>query len=115
VLRDAALKGRDFLDVGRFPTLEFKSTAVRSLGKGRLEVDGNLTICGRTRTVTLRVDGPLARGRDSSGRERLGARAQSSLRRSDFGMVWSAALEAGGLLVGDLVKIELDVSLVRPF
>jgi polyisoprenoid-binding protein YceI len=107
-LRDAALRSRDFLDVEQFPTLDFASTAVRSAGRERLEIDGNLTIHGTTRTVTLQVEGPFPRG----GGERLRARARTSIRRSDFGVVWGAAVEAGGVVVGDVVKIELDVSLV---
>jgi len=111
--RDAHLKSADFFDVAAYPTLEFVSKSVQVKGKDDVEITGDLTIHGTTRSVTMALEGPFPGGVDPFGKQRLGATARTTIKRSDFGMKWNAAVEAGGVLVADEVKIELDVSLVR--
>lgn len=110
--RDAHLRSPDFLDVEQYPSLSFHSTATRSLGDGRLEVDGELTIRGATRPVTLEVEF-LGSATDPWGGERAGFSARTEINREDFGLTWNAPLAAGGVLVGRRVKIELEVEAVR--
>ena len=111
--RDAHLKSPDFLDVEKYPTITFKSNSVTTNGNGELQVKGDLTIHGVTKEVTLKVEGPSSEEKDPYGNTRIGASANTRIKRSDFGLVWNAALETGGVVVGDNVKIELDVSLIK--
>jgi len=78
-----------------------------------LKVAGNLTIHGVTKPVVLSVEGPTAEGKDPWGNTRIGASGKTKIKRSDFGLTWNAALETGGILVGDDLKIELEVSLIK--
>lgn len=111
--RDAHLKSGDFLDVEKYPEIRFRSTRVESSVDGELRVEGELTIRDVTRPVVLQVEGPSAEGRDPWGGVRVGATATTKIKRSDFGITWNAALEAGGILVGDDLKIEIDAQLVQ--
>ncbi len=111
--RDAHLKSADFLDVEKYPTITFKSTKVESTGDDELKVTGDLTIHGATKSVALKVEGPTAEGKDPWGNARIGASATTKIKRSEFGLTWNAALETGGILVGDDLKIELEVSLIK--
>ena len=111
--RDAHLKSADFLDVEKYPTITFKSKKIEPAGDGELKITGGLTIHGVTKDVVLKVDGPTAAGKDPWGNTRIGASATTKIRRSDFGLTWNAALEAGGVLVGDDLKLELEVSLIK--
>jgi polyisoprenoid-binding protein YceI len=110
--RDAHLRSADFFDAEKYPTITFVSTAARRRGDG-LELTGDLTIAGTTRPVTLTVDELTPEQTDPWGNLRLGATARTKIRRSDFGMRWNAALEAGGVLVGDEVSIQLEVEMIR--
>ncbi len=109
--RDAHLKSADFFDVARFPTLTFKSTKVEPAGQGRLRVTGDLTIHGVTRPVVLDVTGPTPVIKDPYGRLRAGASATTTSTRKDFGLVWNASLDAGGVVVGDEVAITIAIEL----
>ena len=111
--RDAHLKSADFFDVEKFPTLSFKSTRVKSTGDGELAVAGDLTIHGVTRKVVFAVEGPTAPAKDPWGNTRIGVSATTKINRKDFGLTWNAALETGGILVGDEVTITLDVQFVK--
>jgi polyisoprenoid-binding protein YceI len=111
--RDAHLKSADFFDVEKFPTLSFKSTRVSRTGDGELAVAGNLTIHGVTRPVVFNVEGPTAPGKDPWGNTRVGLSATTKVNRKDFGLTWNAALETGGILVGDDVTITLDVQFIK--
>jgi polyisoprenoid-binding protein YceI len=109
--RDGHLKSPDFLDVEKFPKLTFRSTRV----SGTLEqfkLTGDLTIHGVTKPVTLDVTAE-GQAKDPWGGERAGFTATTSLKRSDFGLNWNQVLEAGGLLVGDEVKISIDAELLK--
>lgn len=110
--RDAHLKGSDFFDVEHYPTIEFVSKSAKATSDG-LEIVGDLTIRGITREVTLAVEGPSAPHKDPWGNTRIGAVATTKIKRTDFNMVWNVALEAGGILVGEDVKVTLDVSLIK--
>ncbi len=110
--RDAHLRSGDFFDVEHHPTMTFKSRALRRGGAG-LELVGDLTLRGTTREVVLAVDGPTPEHVDPWGNTRVGAAATTKIKRSEFGVTWNTALEAGGVLVGDEVTVHLDVSLVR--
>lgn len=110
--RDAHLKSPDFLDVEKFPTLTFRSTKiVQHSGGGK--VTGDLTIHGVTHEITLDVEGPTEAMKDPYGKERRAASATTTLSRKDFGLTWNAALEAGGVMVGDEVKITIDIEAIR--
>jgi polyisoprenoid-binding protein YceI len=111
--RDGHLKSADFLDVEKFPTIAFTSKKVEAAGDGELKVTGDLTIHGTTKEVVLAVDGPTGETKDPFGNVRVGAAAKTKIKRSEFGLTWNAALETGGFLVGDELKIELDISAIR--
>jgi polyisoprenoid-binding protein YceI len=111
--RDAHLKSPDFFDVEKFPTLSFKSTRISRARDGELAVAGDLTIHGVTRNVVFNVEGPTAPGKDPWGNTRLGLSATTKVNRKDFGLTWNAALETGGILVGDEVTITLDVQFIK--
>ncbi len=111
--RDGHLKTADFLDVEKFPTLTFKSTRVVKSKSGDVNVSGDLTIHGVTRNVELAVEGPSAPMKDPWGNTRIGLSATTHINRKDFGLTWNAALETGGILVGDEVNITLDVQFIK--
>jgi polyisoprenoid-binding protein YceI len=111
--RDTHLKSADFLDVAQSPTIDFKSTSIKKDSADEMTVTGNLTIHGVTKPVVLKVEGPTAEGKDPWGNTRIGASATTKIKRSDFGLTWNAALETGGILVGDDLKIELEVQLIK--
>jgi polyisoprenoid-binding protein YceI len=111
--RDAHLKSADFFDAEKFPVLTFKSTGVRKAAEGELAVTGDLTLHGVTRSVTFAVEGPSEPGKDPWGNLRIGLSAAAKISRKDYGLVWNAALETGGVLVGDDVAIVLDVQFIQ--
>jgi polyisoprenoid-binding protein YceI len=111
--RDAHLKSADFFHVEKFPTLHFKSTGINVVGKGELSVEGDLTIHGVTRKVRFAVEGPTPPAKDPWGNTRIGVSASTKINRKDFGLTWNAALETGGILVGDEVTITLDAQFVK--
>jgi polyisoprenoid-binding protein YceI len=110
--RDGHLKSADFLDVEKFPTITFKSTGVKPSGNGG-EVTGDLTIHGVTKSVTLEVEGPVPEIKDPWGLHRIGGSATAKINRKDFGLTWNSALETGGVLVGDEIKISIEFEAVR--
>lgn len=111
--RDAHLKSADFFDADKFPTLAFRSTAVTRDGESELAVDGELTIHGVTRGVRFAVEGPTAPGKDPWGNTRIGLSATTRINRKDYGLTWNAALETGGILVGEEVTITLDIQFIK--
>jgi polyisoprenoid-binding protein YceI len=111
--RDTHLKSADFFHVEKFPELSFKSTRVSIPGEGELTVEGDLTIHGVTRKVTFSVEGPTPPSKDPWGNTRIGVSATAKINRKDFGLTWNAALETGGILVGDEVTITLDVQFIK--
>jgi polyisoprenoid-binding protein YceI len=111
--RDTHLKSEDFLHVEKFPTLTFKSTRISLVRDGELAVEGDLTIRGVTRKVVFSVDGPTPPTKDPWGNTRVAVSATTKINRKDYGLTWNAALETGGILVGDEVTITLDVEFVK--
>ncbi|MGO8819024.1 MAG: YceI family protein [Terriglobia bacterium] len=111
--RDTHLKSADFFHVEKHPTLSFKSTGIKRTSDGELAVTGDLTIRGITRNVEFKVEGPTAPAKDPWGNTRLGLSATTKINRKDFGLTWNAALETGGILVGEDVTITLDVQFVK--
>ncbi len=109
--RDAHLKSPDFLDVAAFPELTFKSTRVEVISGDRLNVTGDLTLHGVTRPVVLSVE-HTGRAKDPWGNQRAGFSATASIDRKEFGLTWNQLLEAGGVMVGDRVDIEIEVEAV---
>lgn len=111
--RDTHVKGADFLDVERYPTIEFKSTSVKKSGATGLEVTGDLTVHGITKPVVLNVEEISPETKDPWGNTRIGASAKTKIKRSDFGLKWNAPLETGGVLVGDDVKLEFELEFLK--
>jgi polyisoprenoid-binding protein YceI len=113
--RDGHLRSGDFLNADEFPTLTFRSTRVEGAAKGegdRLEVTGELTIRGVAKEVTLDAvyEGT---GKDPWGGTRAGVRATAKIDRRDWGLTWNQALETGGILVGNDLRIEIEVQAVK--
>ncbi|NNM98304.1 MAG: YceI family protein [Candidatus Eremiobacteraeota bacterium] len=105
--RDTHLKSADFLDVEHFASIDFKSTQVEGSGE-KFRLHGVLSIHGVSRPVVLEAAFE-GRATDPWGNARIGFTAQTTIGRKDFGLTWNQALETGGLLVGDEVRIELNV------
>ena len=111
--RDGHLKSEDFFHAEKFPTITFKSSSIKKVGDGELAVEGDLTIRGITRKVVFAVEGPTPPAKDPWGNSRIAVSAVTKINRKDFGLTWNAALETGGILVGDEVTITLDVQFVK--
>ena len=111
--RDAHLKSPDFLDVEKFPTLDFKSQTIDIVRDGELSVEGNLTIHGVTHKVRFAVEGPTPPTRDPWGNTRVAISAIAKINRKDFGLTWNVALETGGVVVGEEVQLTIDVELAK--
>lgn len=108
--RDAHLKSADFLEADAYPTLEFNSTRIEG-EPGDFTIHGNLTLHGVTRQVALKAEFE-GRSPDPWGGQRAGYSAHTTINRKDFGLTWNAALETGGVMVGEEVRIELNVEAV---
>ncbi len=111
--RDQLLKSAEFFDVEKFPTISFISKKVAPVGEGEWKVTGDLTLHGVTREVVLDVEGPTPEVKDPWGNFKVGATATTKLNRKDFGLGWNVKLEAGGLLVGEEVAIQLEIEMAR--
>ena len=109
--RDAHLKSPDFFDVAAHPTITFVSKRAEAAGPGKFRLIGDLTMRGVTKEVVLDVEGPTEPF-TAQGNRRVGATATTTLNRQDFGVSWSRALDGGGVVVGDEVKVRLDLALV---
>lgn len=109
--RDKHLRSADFFDADTFPKLRFVSTKVEDLGGGRYQVHGELTIRDVTKQIALEAQHG-GQGKDPWGNQRIAFSGTTSLNRADFGLTWNQVLEAGGILVGERVDIEIDVQAV---
>jgi len=109
--RDTHLKSADFFETDKYPTITFTSTKVEKSGAG-FKATGDLTMHGVTAPVTLEVEGPTAEQKDPWGNQRAGASATAKINRKDWGLRWNGALEAGGVLVGEQVKLEIELSMI---
>ena len=110
--RDTHLRSADFFDVENFPTLTFKSRRVQAIKGDAFQLVGDLTIKDITREVVLDVEVEGFQ-KDPWGNQKAGFSASTKVNRKEFGLTWNQALETGGLLVGDDVKISLDVQLLQ--
>jgi len=114
--RDDHLRSADFFDAANHPEMTFRSTAVRALGDGRFEVDGDLTIRGTTRPVTLESElgGMIRRQGQQGARRTVAFTGETRIKRQDFGLAWNRAWETGGFVVGDQVRILLEIEANAP-
>ena len=111
--RDGHLKSADFFEAEKHPTMMFKSTKVERKADDEYRVTGDLTMHGVTKPVTFAVEGPSAPGKDPWGNTRIGLSATTKINRKDFGLNWNAALETGGILVGEDVQISLELQFIK--
>jgi polyisoprenoid-binding protein YceI len=111
--RDEDLRGPDFLDVAKFPTITFASKKVEQVAADRYKVTGDLTMHGVTKEVTLDVQGSPQPLNDPFGNVKLGGVATTRLNRQDFGIAWSKALDGGGVVVGDDVDVTIDLEVTK--
>jgi polyisoprenoid-binding protein YceI len=110
--RDTHLRSADFFDVDKFPHITFASKRPLSRNGSEFKLVGDLTMHGVTREVVLDVT-EEGRGKDPWGGDRIGFSATTKVKRSEFGLTWNQALETGGMLVSDDVKILLELELVK--
>jgi polyisoprenoid-binding protein YceI len=110
--RDAHLRSADFFDVEKYPTMKFRSTRIEKTGDNRFDVVGDLTIKNVTREITFNVTSE-GQGKDPYGSRHWGFSAETTINRKDFGLNWNVALETGGWLVGDLIKVNVDLEAVQ--
>ena len=109
--RDDHLRSADFLDATNFPELTFTSTRITG-DASEFKVVGNLTIRGVTREITLEATNEGS-GKDPWGGERIGFSAKTKLDRREFGLTWNQAIEAGGVVVGNEVKVSIEIEAVK--
>ena len=107
--RDAHLRTNDFFDAPRYPRITFSSRSVQEVGPRTYRVGGDLTIKGTTRAVAVDFEHTGA-ARDPFGTTRLGFEGATTIKRTDYGVVWNAALETGGVLVSETVPLEFEIS-----
>ena len=110
--RDGHLKSPDFFEVAKFPTMTFVSKKLTDEG-GKKELTGDLTLHGVTKSVTLDLEGPSKEQTDPQGKTRRAFSATTSIHRQDFGLVWGKNLASGDAMVGDDIKVELDIEVVK--
>ncbi|GHD29938.1 polyisoprenoid-binding protein [Streptomyces violarus] len=110
--RDGHLKSADFFKADEFPTMTFRSTKAESLGGDDYRITGDLTILGTTRPLAIELEFNGA-AKDPFGNERVGFEGKAEILRSDWGLTWNAALETGGVLVSDKIKLNFDISAIR--
>jgi len=109
--RDKHLRTPDFFDVETFPTLTFQTSRITKRGPETYDVTGTLTLHGVSKELVLPV-AHMGKAKDPWGGDRLGFEAETTLNRKDFGLNWNAMLEAGGFLVGDEVKVSIEIQAV---
>jgi len=111
--RDEHLRSPEFFDAAKYPTLTFRSKRVDAHGADEFKLTGDLTIHGVTKEVTFDVEGPTPSVKDPWGNTRAGITAAAKINRKDFGVAWNGLTEAGGLVVGDEVKITIEAELIE--
>ncbi|GGX76638.1 YceI family protein [Streptomyces minutiscleroticus] len=110
--RDGHLKSADFFKTEEFPSMTFRSTSVEALGGDDYRITGDLSILGTTKPLTIDLEFNGA-AKDPFGNERVGFEGKAELLRSEWGLTWNAALETGGVLVSDKIKLNFDISAVK--
>lgn len=110
--RDGHLLSPDFFDAAQFPKITFESTAFNKKNEGEYTLNGNLSLHGETKAVSLEVEfGGIAK--DPWGNTKAGFTITSKLNRKDFGLTWNSALETGGVLVGEEVKLAIELQFIK--
>ncbi|MFH9552372.1 YceI family protein [Streptomyces sp. NPDC051445] len=110
--RDGHLKTADFFKTDEFPTMTFRSTSAQALGGDDYRITGDLTILGVTKPLTIDLEFNGA-AKDPFGNERVGFEGKAEILRSAWGLTWNAALETGGVLVSDKIKLNFDISAIK--
>ncbi|MFI5978706.1 YceI family protein [Streptomyces sp. NPDC051452] len=110
--RDGHLKSADFFKIDEFPKMTFRSTKVEALGGDDYRVTGDLSLLGVTKPISIDLEFNGA-AKDPFGNERVGFEGKAEILRSEWGLTWNAALETGGVLVSDKIKLNFDVSAIR--
>lgn len=110
--RDGHLKSADFFKTDEFPTMTFRSTSAEALGGDDYRITGDLEILGTTKPITIDLEFNGA-AKDPFGNERVGFEGKSEILRSEFGLTWNAALETGGVLVSEKIKLNFDISAIK--
>ncbi|WP_416960251.1 YceI family protein [Streptomyces sp. Agncl-13] len=110
--RDGHLKSADFFKTEEFPTMTFRSTSAEALGGDDYRITGDLEILGTTKPITIDLEFNGA-AKDPFGNERVGFEGKAEIMRSDFGLTWNAALETGGVLVSEKIKLNFDISAIK--
>ena len=110
--RDGHLKSADFFKADEFPAMTFRSTKAEALGGDDYRITGDLTILGTTRPLAIDLEFNGA-AKDPFGNERVGFEGKAEISRSEWGLTWNAALETGGMLVSDKIKLVFDISAIR--
>jgi polyisoprenoid-binding protein YceI len=110
--RDEHLRTGDFFDASTFPEITFRSTAAERLGEDSYRMTGDLTVKGTTRPVTLDL-AYNGSAKDLYGNERVGFEGTAKIDRTDWGLTYNAALETGGVLIGEQVKLRFDISAIK--
>ncbi|MEU9628389.1 YceI family protein [Streptomyces luteogriseus] len=110
--RDGHLKSADFFKADEFPAMTFRSTKTEALGGDDYRITGDLTILGTTRQLAIDLEFNGA-AKDPFGNERVGFEGKAEILRSEWGLTWNAALETGGVLVSDKIKLNFDISAIR--
>jgi polyisoprenoid-binding protein YceI len=110
--RDEHLRSNDFLAMDDYPTITFSSTSIEPVGEPTYRVNGDLTVRGVTKPVSIDVEYQGA-ATDPFGNHRVGFEGSTTISRKDFGITWNAALETGGVLVGDKIVLEFEISAIK--
>lgn len=110
--RDTHLRSADFFEVEAYPNLTFKATKIKKTDDDEYEVTGEVNLHGVTRQETFDVTFE-GQGKDPWGNEKAGFSAKTKIKRSDYNLTWNAALETGGVLVGDQIKINIEIQAVK--
>ncbi|MFE9451187.1 YceI family protein [Streptomyces sp. NPDC006739] len=110
--RDGHLKSSDFFKTDEFPTMTFRSTKAEALGGDDYRITGDLSILGVTKPLTIELEFNGA-AKDPFGNERVGFEGKAEILRSEWGLTWNAALETGGVLVSDKIKLNFDISAIK--
>ncbi|POX53676.1 YceI family protein [Streptomyces sp. Ru72] len=110
--RDNHLKSSDFFRIDEHPTMTFRSTRAEALGGDEYRITGDLTILGTTKPITIDLEFNGA-AKDPFGNERVGFEGKAQIVRSEWGLTWNAALETGGVLVSDKIKLVFDISAIK--
>ncbi|MEU9335258.1 YceI family protein [Streptomyces sp. NPDC048290] len=110
--RDGHLKSADFFKIDEFPTMTFRSTKAEALGDEDYRITGDLSVLGVTKSITIDLEFNGA-AKDPFGNERVGFEGKTEIKRSEWGLTWNAALETGGFLVSDKIKLNFDISAIK--